>query len=116
MCNDKQTICIVRGTTNEFSVSIIDESSGDKYELQSGEVVRFGVKKSPNDATYIVSKTITTADSEGDFPFTLTPNDTINLPFGSYYYDVGLQSGDDYYNIIPASSFELVYNITKREA
>ena len=38
------------------------------------------------------------------------------MNFGGYWYDVGLQSEGSYYNIIPASPFEVAYNVTKWEA
>lgn len=32
-----------------------------------------------------------------------------------YCYDVGMQSGDDYYNVIPCSDFIVAHAVTKRE-
>lgn len=116
MCNEKQAIKIVRGTTNSFSVTIIDETTGEPYVLDSGEVIRFGVKVNPNDTTYLFQKTISAADEEDEYSFTINPSDTLSLAFGSYWYDIGLQSGTAYFNIIPASPFELAYNVTKAEA
>lgn len=116
MCNDKQAIKIVRGTTNGFSIAITDETTGDPYELEPGEIIRFGVKTLPTDTTYIFTKEITEANEDDEYAFTIGQSDTIGLPFGSYWYDVGLQSGGAYYNIIPASPFELAYNVTKWEA
>ena len=100
-----------------FAVAITDEE-GEPYALESGEVLRFGIKKSANDATYIkeLEATSSDVDEDGAYPFALTPSDTINLPFGTYSYDVGLQSGSAYYNIIPASEFVIATNITKWEA
>ncbi|MBR6353569.1 MAG: hypothetical protein IKS25_05520 [Oscillospiraceae bacterium] len=112
MCNEKQPIKIVRGTTNGFVIAVTDET-GEAYELQSGEFIRFGVKQQPTDTTYIFTKTITEANEDDEYAFTIVPNDTISLPFGSYWYDVGLQSGTDYFNVIPASPFEVAYNVTK---
>lgn len=114
-CN-KQPIRIVRGTTNGVSIAITDEATGDPYVLGEGEILRFGVKNLPTETTYIFTKEVTEANEGDEYVFTIDPSDTIGLSFGSYWYDIGLQSGDDYYNIIPASSFELVYNITKWEA
>lgn len=115
MCNDKQTIKIVRGTTNSFSVVITDEATGDPYTLEAGETLRFGVKSMPTDSAYLITKEFDTADDNGNYGFVLDPDDTINMSFGSYYYDVGMQSGDDYYNVIVASPFEVCYNITEWE-
>lgn len=109
----KQKISIVRGTTNSFSISITDKETGEAYELETGEALRFGIKKNPNDAEYVLVIDITEANEDGEYAFTILPSDTISLPFGSYYYDVGLQSGASYYNIIPASQFEVAFNVTK---
>ena len=114
MCNDKQTIKIVRGTTASFTVTITDVATGNPYVIELGEVIRFGVKATPVDNAYIFTKEITAGS--GDYDFTIEPSDTIGLAFGSYWYDIGLQSGTDYYNIIPASPFEITYNVTKWEA
>lgn len=109
----KQKISIVRGTTNSFSISITDKETGEAYELETGEVLRFGIKKSPTDAEYVLVIDITETNENDEYAFTILPSDTINQPFGMYYYDVGLQSGNAYYNIIPASPFEIAFNVTK---
>lgn len=110
----KQKIIIVRGTTNSFSVAITDEN-GDNYELESGEVLRFGVKAKPEDPQYIISKEMTEANADGEYEFTIEVSDTSDLPFKTYSYDIGLQSGEDYYNVIPTSDFVVAKNITEWE-
>ena len=109
----KQPLSIVRGTTNSFSVAITDEETGEPYELEAGELLRFGIKKNPKDDEYVLVIDITETNEDGEYAFTILPSNTISLPFGSYYYDVGLQSGAAYYNVIPASPFEIAYNVTK---
>ena len=104
---------IVRGTTNPFSITVHDES-GAIYALGSDEKIVFGVKRDPNDADFVVLKTAEFEADEGVFVVTLVPEDTLDLPCGTYYYDVGLQSGAHYFNIIKFSKFELVPNITRR--
>ncbi len=37
------------------------------------------------------------------------------MPAGRHVYDVGLQSGSDYYTVIEPSEFELVANVTAKE-
>lgn len=114
MCKNKQTISIVRATTNTFTLNVTDEN-GDAFALTGGQVFRFGVKTLPGDTQYLISKTITGADSDGagGYLFTLDPSDTKSLPFGSYWYDVGMQDGTQYFNVIPASPFEIKYNVTE---
>lgn len=116
MCNNnQQAITLIRGTSATFGVSITDEN-GNTYTLEADEVLRFGIKTTPTDSQYIVTKDFTEVDSSGDYVFSLTPADTENLSFGSYWYDIGLQSGEDYWNIIPASAFNIAYNVTGLEA
>ena len=40
------------------------------------------------------------------------PNETIDWPVKTYKYDIGLQSGDDYFVVIPESDLILKQNIT----
>ena len=111
----KQPLAIVRGTTKTMSISVTDES-GSAYTLGDYEVLRFGVKKSPGDDVYLFSKEISSSDLvDGAYAFTINPGDTDSLDFGCYYYDVGLQSGNAYFNIIECSEFRLDYNITRME-
>lgn len=112
MCDkNQQAITMIRGTSAAFGVSITDEN-GNAYTLQSGETLRFGIKTTPTDTNYIISKDFTEQDSDGNYVFALAPADTENLSFGAYWFDIGLQSGDDYWNVIPASAFNLAYNVT----
>lgn len=112
------TISIIRGTTNSIDIKLADES-GATYLLQSDEVLRFGVKPRAEHTDYSLVKTLTSANlnSAGDaYTLTLAPADTEGMEFMRYCYDVGFQSGDDYYNVIPCSDFIVEHNITKREA
>ena len=116
MCDNNQAITMIRGTSATFSLTIEDES-GNPYTLQADEVLRFGIKTTPTDSQYIFSVDFNVPDTDGSYSFSISPADTENLSFGSYWYDVGLQSGeDDYWNVIPASAFYLAYNVTGLEA
>lgn len=106
-----QGIKIIRGTTNRFEVTIID-ADYDLYKLATGEKVLFGVKKRPQDEEYIFLKTITTG-KDGVFSVTVNPEDTAGIAPGRYFYDVGLQSGAAYYNVIKPSPFDVLANVTK---
>lgn len=105
-----QRIEIVRCTTNRFEITITDVN-GSLFALQSGEKVLFGVKKSPDDVDYVFLKKITSG-SNGVFVVTVNPADTAGIEPGHYCYDVGVQSGPAYYNVIKPSPFDIVANIT----
>lgn len=109
-----KTINIIRGTTNSIDIALTDES-GATYLLQDGEVLRFGVKVRAEYEQYKLLKELTAADlnEAGDaYSLVLVPADTEDLSFMTYCYDVGLQSGNDYYNVIPCSDFKVNHNIT----
>lgn len=112
-----KTISIVRGTTNAFDIALTDQT-GAFYTLQSGEVLRFGVKLRTDLSEYKLVKDLTAADinDEGSaYVLTLRPDDTEDLACCRYCYDIGLQSGSDYFNVVPCSDFVLHHNITGRE-
>lgn len=108
----EQIIEIVRGTTNTFEIAVTD-GDGSAYALGSNEKIVFGIKRSPSDSALLIVKVAQSA-GDGRFRVTVTPGDTDGLPFGRYYYDVGLDDGTNFYNIIPASQFFLRENITSR--
>ena len=105
-----QKIEIVRGTTNTFNITVLD-ADGQTHELVTGEKIIFGVKRKPADTEFIFTKT-GVKDTDGTFNVGITPADTIDLAFGRYFYDVGLQSGDNYFNVIEASPFMVKENVT----
>ena len=112
-----KTINLVRGSTNTFDIALRDEK-GAFYALGSDEILRFGVKKTTAASAYKLVKELTAADlsSTGDaYVLILHPEDTENLESGDYVYDIGMQSGADYYNVVPCSDFILHPNITGRE-
>lgn len=102
---------IIRGTSNQFDITISD-INGSLYTLKSGDKILFGVKKRATDTEYVILKTVTSGEN-GVYSVALEPDDTANLTFGKYFYDVGLETGDDYFNIIEPSLFEIKANITK---
>ena len=107
-----QKIEIVRGTTNTFQIEVRD-ANGDLLAAGKDEKVIFGVKRNAEDDNLIIAKAATMTDT-GIFTVTLSPADTEGLKFGRYFYDVGLQSGEQYYNIIEPMPFIIQANITKR--
>lgn len=110
-------ISIIRGTTNNFSLSIEDEN-GEQYTLKDGEKIIFGVKENAESSDYDIVKTLTSADvADKTYNIRLTPADTAKLPFGRYYFDVGLQTANgDYYMIVPCEEFYICKAVTAKEA
>jgi len=116
----KHDIEIVRGTSEIFKIAVADEN-GNSYALASGEKLVFGVKKKPtqDDSQCVLKKIITAASDNGLYEVKFDPADTASLPFGKYFYDVGLLSGNDYFPVIACEDgrlpvFHIKPNITKR--
>ena len=110
-----QNIEMVRGTTHAVAIGL-SYASGAAYTLAHGEVLRFGVKRTYNSTEYLIEKELTSADLyAGDYVLVLRPADTEGLACGRYYYDIGLQSGADYFNVVKCSNFTLSQNITSWE-
>ena len=104
-------IKIVRGTTNVFNITINDET-GTVYKLTGDEKIIFGVKRDPNDTDFALLKSASFVESDGVYSITLAPEDTANLMSVNYSYDVSLQSGANFFNIIEPSPFVIIPNIT----
>lgn len=107
-----QKIEIVRCTTNTFQVEVSDVS-GAPYNLGANEKIVLGVKAKATDTELLITKTAEVA-GVGVFKIVLCPEDTEPLAAGRYSYDVGLDDGTNFFNIIEPSPFVLVQNVTCR--
>lgn len=95
-------ISIIRGDTTRFEIEVLDQS-GEKYVLLDGDQLVFTVKKNTSTDDIIIQKKIL-----GD-TFTLTHDDTKNLEYRKYVYDIQLtQSNGDVTTVIPPSIFEIM--------
>lgn len=101
---------IVRGTTNTFSFTVTDVNH-DPYPLGTGEVLVFGIKHRPYNKDAAVVKTVTEG-SDGVYTVTLHPEDTIDLRYGDYFYDVNIQSGDEFHPVM-RGKFKILPNAGK---
>lgn len=83
----KTSIILTRGDTFKALISITDKE-GNPYEIQEGDSVRFAMKKHYHDpdTEVLIVKSIPT----DTLILTLDPEDTKDLPFGSYVYDIQL--------------------------
>lgn len=106
-------VTIVRGTTNVLNITVNDEN-GAVYTLADGEKIVFGVKCDHDEADFTLLKTASFVEDEGVYAVTLTPDDTAGLTCGDYVYDVALQSGANFFNVIEPSPFIIEPNVTTR--
>lgn len=107
----RQKIEIIRGTSNTFNIAVTD-ADGNPYTMADGDQIIFGVKEKPEAETLLVRK-IALECTDGVCTIELDPLDTLGLAYGRYVYDVGLETGFDYYNIIEASPFYIAPNVTR---
>lgn len=105
-------MCVIRGTTNSFGVTVTDEEGND-YTLEADQVLVFGLKRNKLDDNRVLVKKINRRNS-GEHYLEISPEDTKNLEPGMYYYDIGMQQGQSiFYNIVEASPFVIKPNVTK---
>lgn len=79
-------ITMTRGDT--FSADIcIYQPNGKPYNLAKDDVIQFAMKKSAKDTTILILKDI----SIDTMKLVLNPDDTKDLDFGTYVYDIQLQ-------------------------
>jgi hypothetical protein len=106
-------ISMIRGTTRVYEIPVTD-SNKQPYALKEGEKLVFGVKETCKHPLCVLTKIIE-PDENGRCILRLAPEDTAQMHPASYVYDVGLLSGDDYFNIIEPDVFELLSNVTSKE-
>lgn len=100
-----------KGGTLSITISIGDVDD-DPYTLESGDKIRFGVRN-VSGGNKLIYKELTSSDEvDGEYPLTLTPENT-NIDVGRYLYDVSLQTSDgDLYDIVPADYFIVKDSVT----
>lgn len=110
-------ITIKSGTTAEFVIALTD-SEGNEYKIFDADTLIFGVKANVNAREYILSVNIYSSDynaTQGGYLVHLTPEDTANIIFGDYVYDVGLQKANgEFYIVCPCDVFIVENTVTKK--
>ena len=105
---------MIRGTTTAIGIAVT-EADGTPYELAANDKLRFCVVRNINDDEPLITRELTSQDlSGGNYMLTLSPSDTEALEAGRYYYDCGLQTGNEYYMIIELSHFNILPRASKR--
>lgn len=101
------TIKLTRGDTAYLSVPI--KRDGEDYTMQPTDTLAFSVKRYTTDDEYLIHKEV-----KGDNLFHIEPQDTADLPFGSYKYDVQLTTASgDVFTVIDVSTFEVLQEVTR---
>lgn len=96
------TIYIYQSRFIPFNIEIVND--GEPYHISSGEKIAFGIKKKPNDTTYIIYKEIQQEQGNtGIYSFNLTTDET-NIDCGDYHYDIAIITSDNEYLFVLESS------------
>ena len=103
------TIHLTRGVTARFSlVRIVNSVTKTNYTPTPEDTVTMTVKKTVLDAAPRVQLT-----SPGGEVLHIKPEDTKEMAFGKYVYDIQITMADgDVYTIIPPATFDLQKEVT----
>ena len=103
------TIHLTRGDTARFAIgSILNTVTKTNYTPTSEDTVTMTVKKTVLDSAPCVQIIV-----PGGEVLHIKPEDTKEMAFGKYVYDVQLTTADgDVYTIIPPTPFEILKEVT----
>lgn|GEM_PF-1597924 len=114
-CDCTYPLSVTRGRSMIFSFDASSEDDGEQFVFTTGDILRFGVKKRYLDSKCLIVKTAQISEPSNTVSFYLSPDDTVNLAIGDYYYDIGLERGTEYYDVIKCSAFTVLPNVTRKE-
>jgi len=103
-------LAMIRGDTELISVSMKNEA-GVALPFEVGDIVYFTVKKSVSTETILLQKIIEEFN-EGVAEITIEPDDTKELAYGTYKYDVQFNRGTEVKTIVAPSGFEIMGEVT----
>lgn len=86
-------ISVVRGDSASFHIDLVD-ADGNEYNLVEGDTLTFTVKKSSFSNTPLIQKHVL-----GNI-IDIHPQDTIELPYGGYVYDVQLVTAEGFVDTV----------------
>lgn len=100
-------ITINRGDTAFLTITVRDRE-GNPYELQENDSLWFAVKRKETDTDYAIAP----KKLNGNV-LEIMREDTIELEFGTYLYDIQLVNGKGYTStVIQPSEFNIAVTIT----
>lgn len=112
---DKKTnaVQLTRGDTARLTVDIECELADGKkepYAVQEGDILTLSLKRHSTDFKPCLQKVV-----KGSADFHIKPEDTAELDFGSYVYDVEIFTAEgDVYTVIENKTFKIGVEVTKK--
>ena len=109
-------IVVCRGTsfTRSLQIFVKDGENFTPYVHSQGDIVTLTVKHNVLQSGYDIRKTASFDSATDTYTFEFTPSDTENLAPDRYYYDIGLQTGDDFYIIVLMANFDILPTSSQR--
>lgn len=111
-------IYLTRGDTAYLEIELEDDE-----KFNAGDKIVLSIKRSlTNDAQYVLQKEVNVNNEVESVTIKIEPEDTTNISYGLYYYDVQLtRSNGDVFTIITPDSqeakqnFKLLKEVTRNE-
>ena len=104
-------LSMIRGDSESIILSL--KKDGDIIPFNQGDTVYFTVKQSSGTEKIMLQKIITEFDEDGNCIIEIEPEDTKELSFRSYVYDIQLtDSNGRVTTIIPCSKFAIEAEVT----
>lgn len=98
-------ITLTRGDTLHLQITLTDQE-GEVYTLQDGDTLVFTVKKNTSSDVVLIQKNILNSN------ITISHEDTKNMAYGTYMYDVQLtQANGDVTTVIKPSKFKITEEV-----
>jgi hypothetical protein len=105
---DDGTIRLTRGDTARLTVPITNLVDGSEYTVKSDDTLYFTVKKKATDSDFLFQRKVNGSNS-----IHIRPEDTSELSFGKYKYDIQITTAaGDVYTVVEPSVFEVMEEIT----
>ena len=104
-------ISMIRGDSQSIIVSVKDKD-GNEVPLITGDIIYLTVKHSVNTEEKVLQKVVTQFE-DGNAIIEITPDDTKDIPFKTYVYDIQLNRVDGTVStIVPPSNFTIDREVT----
>ena len=104
-------LAMIRGDSESITLSLKDGAA--VIPFVTGDTVYFTVKGSPIVDEIALQKIVTEFNEDGNCIIEIAPNDTKDLEFRSYVYDIQLNRLDGTVTtIVPCSKFAILQEVT----
>lgn len=99
---ENNEIFLTRGDSANINISIYQPDGITPYVPAANDKIIFTVKNN------VINNEITLIkEFDNDLSISLSKNDTINLNFGTYYFDVRLENSTEYDTILTEGTFHV---------